>query len=134
MIDWDRILINIVAGLSILSALYLLLIAYRYLLNVIGTGKIKNSDKKYAELYTLLNNRSANGEIQFMYILKGKSKVRFAIVDKNDEEIVVLVKDEKGPGNHPVSFDTNTVPNGVYFYQLKTDMQKITKVFKVNNQ
>jgi hypothetical protein len=133
VIDWDRILINVIAGLSIISALYLLLIGYRYLLNVIGTGKIRPNKVKYAELYTLLNNRSSQGEVQFLFILRSPTKVRFAIVDKDDNEIKVLVNEQRGPGNYPVSFNTTTVPNGVYFYQLKTDLQKITKVFKINN-
>ncbi len=133
MVDWDRILINVIAGLSIITALYLLLIGYRYILNIIGTGKIRPSKVKYAELYTLLNNRSAQGEIQFLFILRSSTKVRFAIVDKDDSEVKLLVDEQRGPGNYPVSFDTTTVPNGVYFYQLKTDLQKITKVFKINN-
>ena len=134
MIDWDRILINVIAGLSIITALYLLLIGYRYILNVIGTGKIRPSKVKYAELYTLLNNRSAQGEIQFLFILRSSTKVKFAIVDKDDSEVKLLVDEQRGPGNYPVSFDTTTVPDGVYFYQLKTDLQKITKVFKINNE
>ncbi len=134
MIDWDRILINVIAGLSIITALYLLLIGYRYILNVIGTGKIRPSKVKYAELYTLLNNRSAQGEIQFLFILRSSTKVRFAIVDKDDSEVKLLVDEQRGPGNYPVSFDTTTVPDGVYFYQLKTDLQKVTQVFKINNE
>jgi hypothetical protein len=133
VIDWDRILINVIAGLSIITAFYLLLIGYRYILNVIGTGKIRPSKVKYAELYTLLNNRSAQGEIQFLFILRSSTKVRFAIVDKDDSEVKLLIDEQREPGNYPVSFDTTTVPNGVYFYQLKTDLQKITKVFKINN-
>ena len=133
MIDWDRVLLNIVAGLSIVAALYLLLIGYRYLLNIISTGKIKGRNTQFSELYTLLNNRSAKGQVQFYFILKVTSNVKFSIVDKDDKELRTLVDEERQPGNYPVEFDTNSLPDGIYFYQLKTEIQKITKVFKVNN-
>lgn len=133
MIDWDRILVNVIAGLSVLTALYLLLIGYRYLLRVYSTGKVKGTKTQFAELHTLVNNRSASGEIQFLFILKETAKVKFAIVDGNDKELRILLDEEKNPGNYPVYFDTTTIPNGIYFYQLKTDLQKISKVFKIDN-
>jgi len=133
MIDWDRILMNVIAGLSIVSALYLLLIGYRYLLKVLSTGSMAEGQGNYAKLHTLINNRAAHGEIQFLFMLSESTNVKFAIVDKNEKDIQVLVQEEKEPGNYPVKFNTNSVPNGIYFYQLKTDLQKISKVFKVDN-
>lgn len=133
MIDWDRVLINVVAGLSILAAIYLLLIGYRYLLNIISTGKVKANNTQFAELYTLINNQTAKGQIQFYFILKTAANVKFSIVDKDENELNVLIDEEREPGDYPVEFDTETLPDGIYFYQLKTEIQKITKVFKVKN-
>ncbi|MBT5404257.1 MAG: hypothetical protein HOL28_12485 [Crocinitomicaceae bacterium] len=133
MIDWDRVLINVVAGLSILAAIYLLLIGYRYLLNIISTGKIKGKNTQFAELYTLLNNQTAKGQIQFYFILKAATNVKFSIVDKDENELNVLIDEEREAGDYPVEFDTKTLPDGIYFYQLKTELQEITKVFKVKN-
>ncbi|MDA8714561.1 hypothetical protein N9M27_01660 [Flavobacteriales bacterium] len=133
MVDWDRVLINVVAGLSILAAIYLLLIGYRYLLNIISTGKVKANNTQFAELYTLINNQTAKGQIQFYFILKTAANVKFSIVDKDENELNVLIDEEREPGDYPVEFDTKTLPDGIYFYQLKTEIQKITKVFKVKN-
>ncbi|MDC3337102.1 hypothetical protein OAW23_04470 [Flavobacteriales bacterium] len=133
MVDWDRVLINVVAGLSILAAIYLLLIGYRYLLNIISTGKVKANNTQFAELYTLINNQTAKGQIQFYFILKTAANVKFSIVDKDENELNVLIDEEREPGDYPVEFDTETLPDGIYFYQLKTEIQKITKVFKVKN-
>ena len=133
MVDWDRVLINVVAGLSILAAIYLLLIGYRYLLNIISTGKVKANNTQFAELYTLINNQTAKGQIQFYFIFKTAANVKFSIVDKDENELNVLIDEEREPGDYPVEFDTKTLPDGIYFYQLKTEIQKITKVFKVKN-
>jgi len=133
MIDWDRILINVLAGLSILTALYLLLIGYRYLLKVLSTGKFSHTNSKFAELHTLVNNRAAHGEIEFLFMLTEACNVKFSIVDKDENDIEVLVEEEKIPGNYPISFNTTSIPDGIYFYQLKTDLQKISKVFKIDN-
>lgn len=129
----SRVLANVFAAVVVITALYLLRIGYRYFLNYLGTGKIKESTVQYAELHTLLNNEAAKGILQFYFILKEPSKVKFVIVDKNDQELKVLIDENREPGNYPVEFNSSEIPNGIYFYQLHTDLQKISKVIKIQN-
>ncbi len=124
---------NVLAGLSVITAVYLLLIAYRYLLKYLGTGKVKGTKTQFAQLHTLVNNRSASGEVQFLFMLKEPTNVKFTIVDKDENEVKVLLEEHREPGDYPVYFDTTAIPNGIYFYRLQTDLQKISKVFKIIN-
>jgi hypothetical protein len=45
-----------------------------------------------------------------------------------------IVSEKNVPeGGHIIRFDTNTLPNGTYFYQLRTENQKTMKRFSVEN-
>lgn len=129
----SRILSNVFAAIVVITALYLLRIGYRYLLNFLGTGKVKQLKTQYAELHTLVNNRSANGQLKFYFILKERTSVRFVIADQEDKVLKVLIDEDKTPGDYPVEFDSSELPDGVYFYQLITNKQKISKVFRIVN-
>lgn len=128
-----KIMVNVIAALALLTAIYLLIIGYRFLLNYIGTGKLKPTNVKYAELHTIVNNKSASGEVNFYFTLPETTKIRFVIADANDNVVQELINEEKKEGGHTVSLDSTLLPNEIYFYQLHTDLQKISKVFKIEN-
>jgi len=129
-----RIAVNFIYGASVLIALYLLYIAYKkVLLLVKGPDKIKTT-VPYASVYDLVNPY-AIGIIQFGIEIPEKMSIKFQIVNRDDEVLKVLLDGELEAKSHPVHFDTTTLPDGEYYYQLLGPHQKNTKkFFIVNNQ
>jgi hypothetical protein len=74
-----RIAVNVIWAISFLVAAYLLYVAYKKVLNLIATGKVKKVTVKYAELFDV-NPPYAKGEIQFGFQLPEKMEVKFRIV------------------------------------------------------
>lgn len=129
-----RIVVNFIYGISILIAIYLLYIAYKKILLLIkGPEKIKTT-VSYASVYDLANPY-ATGMIQFGIEIPEKMNVLFQIVNRDDEVLAVLHEGELEAKSHPIHFDTTTLPDGEYYYQLIGPHQKNTKkFFIVNNQ
>lgn len=127
-----RIIANVIWGISFLVAAYLLYIAYKKIMNLIATGKVKKVTVKYAELFDV-NPPYAKGEIQFGFKLPEKMNIDFKIVNREDEVIKELKKGELEAGVYPVIFDTQSLEDGEYFYQIITDVQKTSKKFYIVN-
>jgi hypothetical protein len=128
-----RITMNVIWAISFLVAAYLLYVAYKKVLNLIATGKVKNVSVKYAELFDV-NPPYAKGEIQFGFKLPEKMEVKFRIVNRDDDLIKELKKGELEEGVYPILFDTNSIADGEYYYQIITDFQKTSKKFFVVNK
>ena len=128
-----RITANVIWAISFLVAAYLLYVAYKKVLNLIATGKVKTVTVKYAELFDV-NPPYAKGEIQFGFKLPEKMEVEFRIVNRDDDLIKDLKKGELEEGVHPILFDTNSIADGEYYYQIITDVQKTSKKFFVVNK
>jgi hypothetical protein len=128
-----RITVNVIWAISFLVAAYLLYIAYKKVLNLIATGKVKKVTVKYAELFDV-NPPYAKGEIQFGFKLPEKMKVKFRIVNRDDDLIKDLKNGELQEGIYPILFDTNSIADGEYYYQIITDVQKTSKKFFVVNK
>ena len=128
-----RITANVIWAISFLVAAYLLYVAYKKVLNLIATGKVKRVTVKYAELFDV-NPPYAKGEIQFGFKLPEKMEVRFRIVNRDDELIKDLKNGELEEGVYPILFDTNSIADGEYYYQIITDVQKTSKKFFVVNK
>ena len=128
-----RITANVIWAISFLVAAYLLYVAYKKVLNLIATGKVKKVTVKYAELFDV-NPPYAKGEIQFGFKLPEKMEVRFRIVNRDDELIKDLKNGELEEGVYPILFDTNSIADGEYYYQIITDVQKTSKKFFVVNK
>lgn len=128
-----RITMNVIWAISFLVAAYLLYVAYKKVLNLIATGKVKKVTVKYAELFDV-NPPYAKGEIQFGFKLPEKMEVEFRIVNRDDDLIKELKKGELEEGVYPILFDTNSIADGEYYYQIITDVQKTSKKFFVVNK
>ena len=128
-----RITVNVIWAISFLVAAYLLYVTYKKVLNLIATGKVKKVTVKYAELFDV-NPPYAKGEIQFGFKLPEKMEVRFRIVNRDDELIEDLKNGELEEGVYPILFDTNSIADGEYYYQIITDVQKTSKKFFVVNK
>ena len=128
-----RIAMNVIWASSFLVAPYLLYVAYKKVLNLIATGKVKKVTVKYAELFDV-NPPYAKGEIQFGFQLPEKMDVIFRIVNRDDDLIKELKKGELEEGVYPILFDTNSIADGEYYYQIITNYQKTSKKFFVVNK
>lgn len=127
-----HVVADILMALSIMVSAYLLFIAYRKFVTYIGLGKVRKTTVKYAKLYDL-KNPYAKEEIQLGFELEEETKVLLQIIDKNDKVITVLKDENIQEGIHPIYFDTKSISNGEYFYQLITPYQKLTKKFFIVN-
>jgi len=127
-----RILVNILGGISILVALYLLLISYRKLLILFGRGKLKKITVKYADVFEL-RPPYAKGSVQFGFELFEEANVEFNIIDTKDNLVKNLFTGTLNEGIHPFVFDTTEFKNGYYYYQYKSDIQNIIKKFAIDN-
>jgi hypothetical protein len=86
----------------------------------------------YCELI-YLENDVAKGVVEFYFTNIETKKIQFEILNKQYESLSVLAEQEFEPGQHIVRFDSTTVPNGSYFYQLKTDNQQTMRKMIVTN-
>lgn len=129
---WGRILANVIVGLSIAVALYLLYIAYRKLIAAYGRGKKKKVTVKYATVFEL-KPPFAKGKVQFGFELEEPTEVEFNILDRNDQVVAQLHKGRLNAGIHPLLFDSTAYPNNIYYYQFVSDVQKVSKKFIIDN-
>ena len=61
-------------------------------------------------------------------------EVKFRIVNRDDDVIKELKNGELEAGVYPILFDTNSIVDGEYYYQIITDFQKTSKKFFVINK
>ena len=129
---FGRIVVNIIWAVSFIVALYLFYIAYKKIMRLIATGKVKKVTVKYVELFDV-NPPYAKGEIQFGFKVPEKMEVDFSVVNRYDDLIKELKSGELDEGVYPVLFDTTTVADGEYYYRIVTPVQKTSKKFFVVN-
>ncbi len=129
---WGRIFANLIVGVSVVVALYLLYVAYRKLIVIYGRGKRKKITVKYADVFEL-KPPFAKGTVQFGFELKETTKVAFHILDRDYKIVTTLTDGTLEEGIHPVLFDTTSFPNNIYYYQYVSEVQNITKKFIIDN-
>ena len=86
----------------------------------------------YCELI-FLENDLAKGLVEFYFSNLEKKAIRFEILNSKYETVTVLAEEEFEKGQHIVRFDSTTVANGSYYYQLKTDNQETMRKMIVQN-
>ena len=120
----------LMGALSVSLAVLLLTIAYRKLLKYLGKGTPVKED--YCVLYGL-ETHPTSGEVEFYFTTNSKRDITLEIL--NDDLTFRSIISEKNvlEGGHIIRFDTNSLPNGTYFYQLRTENQKTMKRFSVVN-
>lgn len=123
--------VKIVIGVLFVSlALLVLVIAYRKLLAYLGRKNISKED--YCELQRL-EKIPASGELEFYFSCSENKFVFFEILDEHYNLLKEIVAKDYTKGGHIVYFDSTTIPNGTYYYQLRTSNQKSYKRMEVVN-
>lgn len=124
----------ILAGLTVTNTILWILavslivliavIAYRGMLRRMGKGSLVK--EHYAVLYGL-ENSTVSGEVEFYFMLKQPKYMIFCLLDNSMNELQIIAEKEYASGGHIVRFDAQSLPNGVYFYCLRSDNQKTMK-------
>ncbi len=123
----SQLIISLIISLSVI----LLAIAYRWYIRRTASQQ-RVAPEKFAVLHGL-EFHPAVGELELYFTLLNPRKVAIDLLDENWNLLQVIKEAEYEAGGHIVRFDTKTVPDGLYFYQLRTDNQKTTKKMLINN-
>ncbi|MGV3632491.1 MAG: hypothetical protein ACO1O6_14885 [Bacteroidota bacterium] len=119
-----------VGVLCVSLAILILVIAYRKLLAYLGRGEMPS--EKYCVLYSL-EVSPAKGELELYFTSEEPKEVTFELLNGDLSLNREIISGEYKPGGHIVRFDSTTVGNGTYFYQLRTDNQKTMKKVVISN-
>lgn len=123
--------IAVIKGVSWSSLVVLIVVTiYRWLLRSLSKGSIDKAD--YCDLYSL-EIEPASGELPFYFTSEKEKEVTLSLLDNEMNVIQEIAKKECKVGGNIVRFDSTQIPNGDYFYSLKTDNQKIVKKMTVLN-
>jgi hypothetical protein len=127
VIDLPRLILNI-TWVALFFVLFI--IAYRLLLRRMKKDQIDNS--QYITLYAV-EKSPASGNIQFYFTSEHIIDVVFRLYDKANTQEIILYQGPSKKGNTIIDFDTTTLPNGFYYYEIKTENQKTFKLLEVKN-
>ena len=105
-------------------------IGYKKLLKYMSRGSINH--ESYCELYTVEDN-PISGEMSFYFTSNEIKKCEMSIYDLSMDIKIDLFNKECPLGGNIIRFDSTKLPNGEYFYQLKTANQKIEKKIAIFN-
>ena len=111
-------------------AVLILVIAYKKLLKYLGKGSIPIED--YCVLYGL-ETHPTKGEIEFYFTTNRKREIILELLNDDLSTYLNIQEKEVNEGGNIIRFDTKTIPNGTYFYQLRTENQKTMKRFSIEN-
>lgn len=103
-----------------------------FIVNVIDPllTSVGNNNKVQTE-YVLEQNfpNPFNPSTTITYQLPKQNKVVIKIFDTLGREVATIVNDEKSAGSYSIVFDGNKLSSGIYFYQLITNQEVLTKKF-----
>lgn len=125
--SWYDVLIGV---LYVSIILLVVVIAYKKLLNYLGREAVKHED--YCQLYNLEIN-PASGELPFYFTSTIERSYQLLILDNDMNDFLEIVAQDCKIGGNIIRFDSSKLPNGDYFYCLKTNNQKISKKMTVLN-
>jgi len=74
-----------------------------------------------------LNVRDDGSRHQIQYVLPAASEVTLTVFDVSGRIVDRVVQSFESAGDHTVSWNAAAHPNGIYFYQLRTDNKVLTK-------
>jgi hypothetical protein len=82
-----------------------------------------NEEKDLPFTFALQQNfpNPFNPNTTIVYSIPEVSYVELKVYDILGNEVATLVNGEKSAGNYEVEFNANSLPSGIYFYQLKAD-------------
>ncbi len=106
------------------------IIFYKRLLAKMGKGEV--NQKKYANLYPI-QRQPAMGTIEFFYEMNEEKPVEIVLLDQQMNDLQLIDTRKANVGGNKVPFDTTRVPDGRYFYELRSDLQKTAKTLIIKN-
>lgn len=112
-------------------ALVILFIIIMYRLLIKRLSKGRHRQELFCILYPLDINPSS-GEIPFYFTTERPKHIEFSI-ENQEGKLVELANGPFDTGGHIIRFDSTTLPNGLYFYCLKTGNQETKKKFRITN-
>jgi hypothetical protein len=125
--SWYDVLIGV---LYVSIVLIVLILGYRKLLRYLQREAINPED--YCQLYSL-ELSPASGELPFYFTSTKEKAYQLLILDHEMNEFMEVVSQDCKIGGNIIRFDSSKLPNGDYFYCLKTGNQKISKKMTVLN-
>jgi len=122
---------KVIIGILLTSiTLLILVIAYKKLLARLGKGNpIK---EEYCVLYSLEESPSSK-EVSFYFTSNSERHIELSLLTNELTTLQIIAEKTVKEGGHITRFDTTTIPNGTYYYCLKTDNQKTMKKMIVAN-
>ena len=106
-----------------------IIILYRLMINRLSKGR--HIRENFCILYPLDINPSS-GIIPFYFTTEIAKKIVFTI-ESEDNKVIEIANREFETGGHILRFDSTSLPDGLYFYCLKTDVQESKKKFRITN-
>lgn len=94
--------------------------------------KKKGPKEDYCVLYSLDYNE-VKGEIEFYFTAEKSKDFTLRILSPDMTEIKEVVSSICSVGGNIHRFNTTLIPNGEYYYCLRTENQKTMKKMNVNN-
>lgn len=123
----SKVLIGILFVSLILLVLYIL---YKKVIAHLGKGSPVLND--YCVLYNL-EKSPVVGEMEIYFTTKFPKTVTIEILNADMSLYTTVVEKEYMEGGHIIRFDSTKLPNGNYFYGLRTENQKTVKKIVVQN-
>ncbi len=123
--------LKVFVGVLLVSlAVLILVIAYRKLIGYFGKGRVVHRD--FCVLHPL-EQKYAQGEVEFYFTAERPVEFELVILDKELNSLEVVTKKEALEGGNIIRWDSRSIPDGDYFYQLRTHVQKTMKRMSVKN-
>ncbi len=124
-------IIKVVLGvLGISLGLLLIIISYKKFLVYIGKREMAPDD------YCVINEletQPSKGEVEFYFTSKKNRNVIINLLNDDLSFHSKIYEKDVLEGGNIARFDTTSVPNQSYFYQLETENQKTMKRFTILN-
>lgn len=120
----------LVGVLCVTLALLVLYIAYKKLLAYLGKGVPVQRD--YCVLYSL-EVQPSKGEVEIYFTTEFPKEVTIELLNSDMSVNQVIRTGEFEEGGHITRFDSTLIPNGQYYYCLRTENQKTMKKMVIAN-
>jgi hypothetical protein len=127
VIDLPRLVLNLT---WISLVILVIIIVYRLVLRRMKRSMIDNT--QFLVMHSV-EKSPAYGAIQFYFQAEQAGHAVFRLYDKAETMEIILLDGAYKKGNTIIDFDTTQLPNGLYFYELRTENQKTSKLMEVKN-
>jgi len=120
-------------------AIPVLLISITFLILIIAFRKLRTrwaidhpNSEKYAVLYSLVK-QPISGEVEIYYEIEEPKEIEIWLIDDKMNDKLKIDSRKSKVGGTKIKFDSKSVENGRYFYELRSDNQKTSKAIYIEN-